>query len=113
MQNPLISIRSQDAVIKTIWLSRLKGAIVSAHHQVTVVRMDERQRFAAHVTPHVNFSWLNAEDAIELVRPRHNLTAKVPVPTADMGQSLRFGQLTLTLLELLLGLLALCNVLAN
>src|SRR4051794_13059930 len=109
MHDSLIPTPPQEAVMDTVWLSHLNGTIVSAHHQVTIVRMDEHDRIAAHI----KFTWLNAEDAIELVRPSHDFTAKVPVPTADMRQPLRLGQLTLALLEFLLGLLALCNVFAN
>src|ERR1700686_1598655 len=102
MKNPLIAARPEYAVIKTVWLFILDCAFDGARYQSSVFRMNKRHC----VTGNLNFSWLQTEDAIEFGRPGHGVTAQVPVPTSDVSQVLRFCQLTLALLELLLRLLA-------
>src|SRR6266550_3460744 len=105
MNNPLIAVRPEYAVKKTVWFSIFDRTFDSTRDELTILRIDKCHR----VTGDLNFSRFKTEDAIELVRPGYGVTAQVPVKTADVGQSLSFGQLVLTLLELLLRLPALCD----
>src|SRR6266850_7815266 len=103
MNNPLIAVRPEYAVIETVWFSNFDRAFDSARDELTIFRMDKRHC----VTGDVNVSRLKTKDAIELVRPGYGVAAQVPVKTADVGQPLGFGQLVLALLEPLIRLLPL------
>src|SRR5258705_1119753 len=59
----------------------------------------------------VDFLRLKPEDAIELGRPGYFPRSYIPVPTANAGQALSFGQLTLAFSQSLLGALAFGNAL--
>src|ERR1700674_3753528 len=68
---------------------------------------------SVHLPRDPDSSRLKTEDVVKLVRPSDRIRAQIPVPTTYVGQALSFGQLSLALLELLLGLLALGDVLGD
>src|SRR6185295_6441458 len=95
MNNPLNAIRPMHSVMKTVGLLRLERSFDSTDHPLPIVRMNEFERLLAEV----KFLWLKPEDAIELVGPGYCARFYIPVPTANTGQALSFGQLTLATLE--------------
>src|SRR6266850_4394556 len=106
MNNPLIAIRPKYAVMETAWFFTFDGAFDGIEYEISIFRMDKRQG----VTGDLNVSWLDTENAIELVGPGYGASAYVIVPTADLGQALSFGQLAFALLEPLFCPLPILNV---
>src|SRR5260370_42392444 len=70
MKNPLTPVRSEYAVMQTVWLLIFERVCDGTPYQILIFRMDKRRC----VTGDLNFSCLKIKDAIELVRPGYGVT---------------------------------------
>ena len=100
LESPHLSVRAHDPAVVVQWDP---FGLRVAHESLDAFTVTRMHVFQVALEAGLEMLGREAENTVQLVRPRHLAAAKVPLPASDVGDPLSLGELCLAAQELELG----------